>query len=216
MFISIDDFYPVSFYNQCREALKNNNIPFKEYISIVGSNKWFLEVPRAPIMLNYTVCPQSEERYLISKVQALEPTFEYRYYRRESRFNPIYTRNDAWGSTLEKEAWLVNIISSEWIRGLSRLDPLSKIWYLGRYWGNKYKLAIITSPIMRAIIPRENILLSKAKSESPEVFEANINYRVLRGFDRIEKFSSTPYFLNGLFKTPQYYPEELKTRFFIF
>ncbi len=215
MLISIDGFYPVQFYNQCLEALKNNGVSFKEYISITGSNLWYIDVPTKPLMLNYVVCPSSEERYLITKVKALEPTYEYRYYRREDRFNPIYTRNDAWSSTYDKEAWLVNISSSEWIRNLSRLDPTSKIWYLGRYWDNRYKMALVTSPVLRAVIPRENILLSKAKSASPELFEAETNYRILRGHGKIEKFSSTPYFLNGVFKQPQYYPSELKTRFFI-
>lgn len=219
MLITIDDFYSVDFYNTCKEALLNNGVPFKEYVSITGNNKWYLDVPRAPLMVNYTVCPKSEERYLINKVQALELSAEYRYYRKIDGYQKMsfkYTRNDAWSSLEGKEAWLVKIDSKEQILKWSQIDRETKIWYLGKYLGNRYRLALVTSGIIRTLIPRENILAEKTVLTSVEQFESEINYKVLFLKDRIVKFSETPYFKNDRFFMPQRYPEDQKSRFFVF
>ena len=219
MLITIDDFYSVDFYNICKEALQNNGVPFKEYVSTIGKYKWYLDVPTAPIMVNYTVCPISEERYLVNKVQPLEKSSEYRYYRRIDSYQRLayrYIRNDAWSSIDGKTAWLVKIDSKEQILKWSQIDRDTKIWYLGRYLGNRYRLALVTSEIIRTLIPRENILAEKSSSMSVELFETEINYKVLYSKDRIVKFSETPYFKNDRFYTPQYYPEDQKNRFFVF
>lgn len=219
MLISIDDFYSVDYYNTCKEALLNNGVPFKEYVSITGNNKWYLDVPSAPIMVNYVVCPKSEERYLVNKVCALEPSSEYRYYRKIDGYKRLalnYIRNDAWSSLDGKSAWLVKIDSKEQVLKWSQIDRETKIWYLGKYFGNRYRFALITSSLLRSLIPRENILAEKTSSMSVEMFETEINYKVLYLKERIFKFSETPYFKNDRFYMPQRYPEEYKSRFFVF
>jgi hypothetical protein len=219
MFITIDPFYSENFYNSCKEALKNNGIKFREFISIIPPYNWYLDVPKAPIMVNFSICPTSEERYLVNIVRALEPSSEYRYYRRADgyrHFTPKYIKNDCWSSIDNVEAWLVRIESRDQIQKWSLIDPTAKVWYLGKYLGNRYRLAMITSEAIRMVIPREQILASKKADQRTEHFEAEFNYRVLMLKDRIVKYSDTPFFRNGKFIVPSYYPQEVKDRFFIF
>ena len=63
MLITIDPYYNVEFYNKCIQALINNKIPVKQFISPI-SKKWYLDVPVLPIMLNYDLVPENEKRFL--------------------------------------------------------------------------------------------------------------------------------------------------------
>lgn len=218
MLISIDSYYNVDFYNQCLSALKNNGVEYTEYMSITGEYKWYLDIPRLPVMVNYDVCPKSEERYLVNKVNALEPDSEYRYYRRndsQRHFQRKYMVNDAWSDVLNTESWLIKFDNKETLLKLSIFDRDSKIWYLGRYLDGRIKIALIKSDILRSVTPRENVLLEKRISDSIERFETEINYRILMGKERLKKFSSTPYIRDGRVFMPIYYNEMDKRRFLL-
>lgn len=219
MLITIDNYYDINFYNQCLTALKNNGVPFREYISITGFYNWYIDIPRKPIMLNYDICPKSEGRYVISKVQTLNSDSEYKYFRRldsHHHFIEKYILNDVWEDIKNKEAWLIKVNSKKELLTLSKIDVNNKIWYLGRYLDGRIKLAIISSPIMRMLIPRENVLLEKKNSDKIERFESEINYRVLMEKERLVKFDKTPYFINDRFNLPLYYNDDDKIRFMVF
>ena len=49
MLITIDPYYNVEFYNKCIQALINNKVPVKQFISPI-SKKWYLDVPVLPII----------------------------------------------------------------------------------------------------------------------------------------------------------------------
>lgn len=218
MLISIDKFYTEQFYNRCKEALKNNGIKFDEYISTVGSYKWYLDIPQKPIMVNYEICPASERRYLISKVKGLDFSDEYTYYRRADsigHFVPKYCRNDAWSSLDKNEAYLFKVTSRKQLEDLTKAVPTSVIWYLGKYYGERYRLALTTSLAVRAFIPSENVLNEKKADETPEAFEMRVNYETLSNKEKIQKYSKTPCFKDGKFEIPLYYPVDVKNRFLI-
>lgn len=215
MLISIDRFYSENFYNTCKEALKNNNILYSEYVSTIGTYKWYLDVPRKPFMINFEECPVSERRYLVSKVIPLDMSDEYRYYRRADsmgHFEPKYVRNDVFSSLVNSEAYLFKVKSKKQLVDLSKI---SRIWYLGRYYNNRYRLALTTSLACRIVIPSEDVLLEKNPDETPENFELRINYSVLNSKEKIVKFSRTPYYENGKWNVPTYYPEYAKERFMV-
>lgn len=217
MLVSIDNYYSVDFYNQCLSALKNNNVQYKEYISTVGDFKWYVDIPRAPVMLNYDVCPVSEERYLVSKVITLDPDSSYKYYRRSNSYKHFVDRymcNDVWGDIKGTTAWLVRIRSKNDILRFSDVDKNSKVYYLGRYLDNRLKMCVVSSPLIRSIIPREDVIMEK--NDKIERFETDINYRVLMGKERLVKFNSTPYALNGQLYMPLYYSETDKQKFMMF
>ena len=217
MLVSIDNYYSVDFYNQCLSALKNNNVQYKEYISTVGDFKWYVDIPRAPIMLNYDVCPVSEERYLVSKVITLDPDSSYKYYRRSNSYKHFVDRymcNDVWIDIKDTTAWLVRVRSKNDILRFSDVDKNSKVYYLGRYLDNRLKMCVVSSPLIRSIIPREDVIMEK--SDKIERFETDINYRVLMGKERLVKFNNTPYALNGQLYMPLYYSETDKQKFMMF
>lgn len=218
MLISIDNYYDVNFYNQCLTALKNNKVPFTEYLSTTGNYNWYLDVPRLPIMINYDILQKSEERYLVSKVISLNSDTNYKYYRRldsQHHFETKYILNDVFEDILKKDAWFIKVNSKSQMLALSKLDVNSKIWYLGRYLDGRIKIAVTTSNIIRMITPRENIIMEKKAADKIERFETEFNYRILMGKERLIKFDTTPYFMNDRYIIPTYYAEEDKIRFMV-
>jgi len=218
MLISIDNYYDVNFYNQCLTALKNNGIKYKEYLSTTGSFNWYIDIPQKPIMVNYDVCPKSEERYLVSKVNSLIDFTRYKYYRRldsQGVFAEKYIINDYFEDIKDKEAWVFKVNSKNDLERLSSLDENARIWYLGKYLGNRVRFAITTSELIRVFIKREDIFYSKKDNEKLDRFETEFNYRVLMGKDKLAKFDFTPYFENGKLKLPLYYNEIEKMRYLV-
>lgn len=217
MLITIDEYYSIDFYNRCLTSLRNNGVKYTEYISTTGNNSWYLDIDRKPCMVDYDICPKSEERYLVSKVISLDSDSEYRYYRRldsQHHFNDRYIINDYFSEIKNTNAYLLKVDKKD-LYELSMIDKSSKVWYLGRYLSGRYKLAITNSEALRSIIPREKILLEKTQKMHIETFETEINYRVLMGKERLVKFSATPYFLSGKYIIPPYYDENEKMRFLV-
>lgn len=217
MLISIDKFYTENFYNTCKEAMKNNKVLYTEYVSTIGTYKWYFDVPQKPFMINFEECPASERRYLVSKVIPLDMSDEYKYYRRGDsmgHFEPRYVRNDVFNFILDKEAYLFKVKSKKQLVDLSKVDG-SKIWYLGKYYGERYRFGITTSLACRILIPSEDVLAEKKSTETSEEFELRINYNILSNKEKIIKFAKTPYFENGRWYAPLYYPEYAKQRFMV-
>ena len=53
MFITIDPYYDIKFYNSAIEAMRNNGVEFSEFISVKSPYHWFLKLDQAPVMVNY-------------------------------------------------------------------------------------------------------------------------------------------------------------------
>lgn len=197
--ITIDDYYNIEFYNESLEALKNNGIDYKEYINIKDF-KWYIDIDEKPIMVNYDEASNSDNRWLINKVQALKPNEEYLLKRRNDDTGKKamlkYVEN-----TPLKEARTSDYAVFFNARGKDQLEKISKeipikIWYFGKYYSNKFRVALCTNKMILNYIDPDQILLENNYKELGR-FESELNYKVFVQKDKLRKYSETPYFING-------------------
>ena len=206
MFISIDDYYDIDFYNDALMALEENGVQYSEHILFQNSSipKYCLNLPSAPLMVHYNSLLPEEEKYLVSKVIPIDANSSVELYRKHGDFGKgirkeIYL-NDAFLS-IENYAAFINISSKEEALKLSKDIPL-KIWYLGKYF-NKYKVCLITSDYFIPALKESQILLEKTEKMSIVRFEQEFNFSVLHRKARLIKYSKTPYFEGGIFYKPK-------------
>lgn len=205
MFYTLDNYYSVKFYNSTREALKNNQIQFKEFIEIKSPYQWFFKLADnlKPIMVNYD--EKEKYRFLVQKVQALRPNEEYLLQRREDDAGASikkYIFNDAFRDA-EEYGILFHIKSKDELLSISKEFP-GKIYYLGKYYDNKFKVCLCNNNMIKNYISPDQILLEKTpEMKEPGRFEAEFNYRVLKLKDYIIKYTETIYALNGSLVRPK-------------
>lgn len=204
MFYTLDNYYSVKFYNQAKEALKNNSIKFSEFIDIKTPYSWYFKLADdiKPIMVNYDEV--TKNRFLVRKVVALRPNEEYILQRRDDDSgNNIkkYIYNDAFKS-VEDYGIFFNIKSKDELVKLSRQFP-GKIYYLGKYYNNKFRVCLCDNSMIKNYILPEQILLEKTpEMKEPGRFEAEFNFRVLKLNDYIIKYNETIYAENGSIVRP--------------
>ena len=149
MFVSIDDYYDVNFYNDSLMALEENGVQFTEHILFKDKiPKFCIELPREPLMIHYNVVPLEHEKYLVSKVIPLDANSSVTLYRKKVDYGkgirPEMYLNDALSSIEPGQyAAFVDIKSQEEAIALTKEIPL-RIYFLGKYL-NKYKVCLITS-----------------------------------------------------------------------
>lgn len=208
MFITIDPFYSVQFYNECLEALKNNGIEYKEYISIKPPYNWVLEIDQYPIMLNYEELNNSHLKFLVNKITPLTDNESYLLYRRDKdKNNPNLDRfvlNDSFGACKKEEyGILFNAKGRDHLLDLSKDFP-DKIWYMGKYYNNRYRVCLSDNKMIKNYIDKDDILLEYTGGDIYS-FEAEFNWKVLRNNDILVKYTKTPFFKNG-----KYHPVKIK------
>ena len=215
MFYTLDNYYGVKFYNDTREALKNNQIKFKEFIEIKSPYKWYIKLDDnlKPIMVNYD--EKQKYRFLVQKVQALRANEEYLLQRREDDAGTNikkYIFNDAFRDS-EEYGIFFHIKSKDELLKISKEFP-GKIYYLGKYYDNKYRVCICNNIMIKNYINPGQILLEKTpEMKEPGKFEAEFNYRVLKLNDYIVKYTETIYALNGSLVRPKVFDTENKKIF---
>mgnify|MGYP003589137322 CR=1 FL=1 len=214
MFYTIDPYYDVNFYNQSKEALKNNNVNFSEFIEIKSPYRWFLKLNESPIMVNYDKIEKN--RFLVQKVQALRPNEEYLLQRRgnsEGTNIKRYIYNDAFRDA-EDYGLFFNIKNREEFIRLSREYP-GKIYYLGKYYDNKFRVCLVNNPMIKNYILPNQILLEKTPDmKEPGRFEAEFNYKILKFNDFIYKTSETIYSQDGKIIRPSSF-DSTNSKYFI-
>ena len=202
--ITIDEYYDVQFYNECKEALKNNHIDFKEFISIKAPYHWYFDVDQKPIMVNYDEATKQDTRFMVTKVQPLLSNEEYLLLRRDDGQGKgilKYIENEPLKEArLSDYAVFINI-TKETAQRITKELPV-KIWYLGKYYNNKYRVGLCTNQMILNYLDKSDILLEKS-SDEPGRFEADFNYHFLKGKDFIDKYTQTPYFENGNIVQPK-------------
>lgn len=205
MFYTLDNYYGVKFYNDTREALKNNQIKFKEFIEIKSPYNWYIKLDDnlKPIMVNYD--EKQKYRFLVQKVKALRSNEEYLLQRREDDAGTNikkYIFNDAFRDS-EEYGIFFHIKSKDELLKISREFP-GKIYYLGKYYDNKYRVCICNNIMIKNYINPGQILLEKTpEMKEPGKFEAEFNYRVLKLNDYIVKYTETIYAINGSLVRPK-------------
>ena len=207
MFVSIDDYYDVDFYNDSLMALAENDVQFTEHILFKDKiPKFCIELPREPLMIHYNVVRLEHEKSLVSKVIPLDANSSVTPYRKKVDFGkgirPEMYLNDALSSIeVGKYAAFVDIKSQEEAIALSKEIPL-RIYFLGKYL-NRYKVCLITSDYFVPKLKPSQILLELSEKSSVVRFEQDFNFRILQRKDRLVKYSKTPYFENGVFFKPR-------------
>lgn len=216
MFYTLDPYYNTKFYNEAKEALKNNNIKFSEFLDIKTPYNWYykLEDGTKPIMVNYD--EKEKSRFFIRKVQALRPNEEYILQRRTDDSGSNITKyiyNDAFKDVVDYGIFF-NIKNKEELLRISKEYP-GKIYYLGKYYDNKFKVCLCNNKMIKNYIEPSQILLEKTpEMKEPGRFEADFNYLVLKLKDYIVKYTETIYALNGTIVRPKVY-DSTNTKIFI-
>lgn len=200
MFITIDPYYNIQFYNECRQALKNNNVKFKEYISTKTPYYFYFEVDSAPTFINYDQAAESYTRFLVNIVKPLKPSDEYIYLRRESFSDTKgvrqYALNEPLISAEKTRQGVFFTGTKEQILSVSKNYP-RKMWFMGKYLGRQYKLFFTDHLSIKNFVPPEQILVQNNSFKLVTDLEVELNYKVFHEKDRLEKNSETPYIQNS-------------------
>lgn len=208
-FYTVDPYYDTLFYNECKEALRNNGVEFKEFINIKAPYHWYFKLDNAPYIVNYDELPESSARFMVNTVKPLRSVDEYIYMRREADTGKNIIRfieNEPLREARTSDyAVFFTIGSREEGLKLSKDFP-GRIWYMGKYYSNKYNVCLSTNSIIKNFLRPEQILLEKDSDEIGR-FEAELNFKVFRMNDMLEKISETPYFFNGKYKDVSIRPE---------
>jgi len=216
MFLTIDPYYDVTFYNKCREALTNNAVSFKEYISVKAPYEFYFEVDNPPTFINYDVPAESYSRWFVNVVTALKPNDDYIYERRESYTNlkavNHYAINDALRSASITGEGIFFSSTREEILNISKNYP-RKIYYMGRYFKRKYRLFFTDNLIIMNFLRADQILVQSKDFKLVSELEAELNWNVFHREDRLVKISETPYVLNGKYYPPSSVRPEISDRY---
>ena len=216
MFYTLDPYYNTKFYNEAKEALKNNNVKFSEFLDIKTPYNWYYKLPDGikPIMVNYD--EKEKSRFFIRKVQALRPNEEYVLQRRTDDTGANITKyiyNDAFRDITDYGVFF-NIKNKDELLRISKEYP-GKIYYLGKYYDNKFRVCLCNNKMIKNYIEPSQILLEKTpEMKEPGRFEADFNYLVLKLKDYIVKYTETIYAENGSIIRPKSY-DTTNTKIFI-
>lgn len=204
-FITIDPYYSIPFYRQSKETLKNNGIGFDEYINIKAPFDWYLDIDQKPIMVDFDEATSSEMRWMVQTVKPVKANDEYLLMRRDNDNGPKallkFVENEPMREArLSDYACLFTVKNREEAESISKDYP-GKIWYLGKYYNNRFRVCLATNSMIKNLMNKEQILIEKNKDLSePGRLEAELNYKIFREKDRLVKFSETPTIENGVFK----------------
>lgn len=208
MLITIDPYYGTQFYNECKEALRNNQVPYKEFVSIKAPYNWYLQLDQKPIMVNYDIASDSESRWLISKVIPLRPNEEYLLLRRDNDVGAKavmkFVENEPLKEARTSEYAVFFTIKNRQHGEQLTKDYPGKIWFMGKYYDNKYRVCLATHPVIKGFLDPDQILLEKTQEmQEPGRFESELNWKVFRRNDYLVKFTETPYFEGGRLVRPK-------------
>lgn len=222
---TIDPYTTIVQYNEALQALRNNLIPVKEFVSLRAPYHWYLDLPYAPLLVNYDAIEKGQLRYVVTKVKPIRAQDEYLLQRRESNANDLwkYVENQPLKEAREaKYALFFNAASFESLKNISKNIPGAKIYYFGKFRDNKFRIALCTHPLIKSFANANSFLIEKDNTSKGfrklggaegtqgnqgndyrkvGFFEADLNYRIFKQKDYLVKYSETPYFLDG-----EYYP----------
>lgn len=207
-FYTIDPYYSIQFYNECKEALKNNNVAYKEFINIKPPFNWYFQLDKSPIMVNYDQSTDAENRWMVNTVKPVRPSEEYLLLRRDNDNGPKallkFVENEPLKAARQSEyAIFFTIKNREEGERLTKDFP-GKVWFMGKYYNNKFKVCLAVHPVVKGFLNPSQILLEKTQEHNePGKFEADLNFRIFRGNDTLIKFTETPYFFGGKYVRPK-------------
>lgn len=206
MYITVDPYYDNQFYNECKEALKNNGVKFQQFINIKPPYDWYFKLDEKPVMVNFDEATDSEVRWMVGTVMPLRANEEYLLLRRDNDNGAKallkFVENEPLKQARTSDyAVFFHAKNREELESITKDYP-GRIWYLGKYYSGKYRVCLATHKVVKNFIDKDRILLEKTDNE-PGRFEADFNWKILRGNDMLLKFAETPYFEDGKFVRPK-------------
>jgi len=196
--VTIDPYYDLSDYNEALQALENNKIKYKEWISTFSPYEFYLHLDgQKPVMMNYDIPTKTIWQKLVSKVQPLTINDEVVLYRRGNNVSNLkdYINNDVFKTAFNAKDTIVFLYENK-----EQLLSLSKtygvIYPIGKYLKGAKRLAICFDTKIKNVLTPSDIQLEIGKHKIGEL-EMKINYKVLRNIDKIEKWVRTPKFKDG-------------------
>jgi len=207
MFVTIDPYNSISRFNEIKEALKNNNVDYDLFISIKPPFNWYFELKTAPIMVNYDEITHAQTRFLVNTVKPATSSDAYLLIRRNDGTGKSgflkYTENEPLKEArTSKYGIFFTVGGRDELLALSKEYP-GKLWFLGKYYKNRFKLCLCTHPGIKLLLHPDRILLEQTNNTEAGAFEAEFNFKILRGTDYIKKFAETPYAQTGRYIQPK-------------
>jgi len=199
-FFTIDPYTTLSTYNQSLQALDNNKIDYEEWVLTINPFQFYLtlEKNQFPIMLNYDTITGTNWKNLVSKVKPLKQNDIYKLFRRLDNTSKIgrYVNNDVFNKALKSNSVVFQYKNKEQLFTLSKSYGI--IYPLGKYINGSKRLAICFNKEIKNMVTPDHILLEKGP-HGVGALELDINWKVLRNQDKIQKWIETPYFKDGKF-----------------
>jgi len=198
---TIDPFYDVNHYNESLQALENNKVKYEEFILLRTPYSFYLRLENKikPSMLNYENVTKSRWNSLLTKVRPLVPRDILKLYRFNKNLSSIkdYINNDAFNEALKSKRTIIfQYKNQEQLLNLSK--TYGKIYILGKYINNRYRLAMCFDPNIKNVLFPKSILIDMKEHKLGEL-ELEINNKILNNREKIIKWTQTPYFLNGVY-----------------
>jgi hypothetical protein len=197
---TIDEYYNIPFYNEGLQAMRNNGVDYKEYISTKAPYNFYIESKEKPIMVNYDVLTNAMQKYIINKVEPATSSEEYLLSRR-TQFEGIkglkeYGMNKPM-SMINKSDYACFFSVKNKTEMLELSESLGTLFYFGKYYNN-IRVGLCYNKMIKNMIEPDRILVEKTKNAIQ--MELDINFRIFRLNDRLRKFTETPYFKDGKYK----------------
>jgi len=207
---TIDDYYGIEFYNETLEALKNNSVEFKEYVSTKPPYQYWIECDEEPKWLNYEKASRQFSRVLVNVVRGLKPQDDYLFTRRVGfeglKAVKTYAINDALREGEKTKEGVFFTANKSEVMNISKSYP-RKIWYFGRHVNNKYQVFFADNLMIKNLIDQDKILVDGKGFKSITDLEIELNFNVFGLRDRLTKISETPYIQKNKFYQVSVRPE---------
>lgn len=205
IYITFDGLYNINSYNQFIESAIKNKLEFKEYISIKAPYRWYIEIDQkyAPMFLQYSLLPKGDEKWLLEKINGLNPNEQWLLKRKVSSLpqnfeefvSPYIFRQ------IPYEPYCVAFKyknKDELVRYSKELGL--KIYVLGKQ--REWNLAFCFNKYIRNYIFKDQILLEKTDPKQflkAGEFEYTLNFKKLVKIKLSNKTLEYPYYEDGVY-----------------
>ena len=207
MIFGIDSYYSIEEYNKVIDALKYNQIDFQEFIS-TKNYQFYIKTPLAPFTLKYDSVQNQMSAFFVSKVQYLQSSEMVKYTRRSEHSGKAALKlayNDAFEACRGTYCYFFHLPNADAAKSLS--NEIGKIWYFGKYAGNRYKVYMSNNEYLPKFVKIDDILASGLPLEAEmELYYSGFNRR-----DRLRKFSQTPAYDAGVYIRPKILAQFFRT-----
>jgi len=210
VYITFDDYYDVTAYNEFLTAAKNNKIPYQEYISTRMPFNWYIQIDDKdlPTFVNYEEITSADAKYLTNVLKPRRSN-EVPYLLRRQTDSPKKFEKFVSPKVLidAKDAEYVMFFKSmnkEQVQQFSRDLGDVPIYRFGDKTQRKGFVWFCVNPYIQGIVPDNLVLLEKkSKNEfnNPGELERELNFKVLVTEKISGKGIEMPYFQHG-----KYYP----------